>query len=61
MYVYNHSYRKKNVIKELKNKENILRGNKRAKGMHNNLCNYFNDGDLKGVDISQKITAFLCS
>ena len=46
------------VLEELKQiQETFLWGNKRATIKHDTLCNNFTEGDLKSVDIKQKISA----
>ena len=48
------------LIKGLKNTKKIWEETKEQKD-DDILCKSFNDGDLKDLDISKKITALLCS
>ena len=50
------------VLEKIKQiQETLLWGNKRAKVKHDALCNNFNEGGLKSVDIKHKISALKCS
>ena len=49
-------------LEELKQiQKTFLWGNKRAKIKHDTLCNNFNEGGLKNVDIKHKFSALRCS